>query len=77
MEEQFNKRKGAKSSIQYWNKSEWFPGIIKRKFENINYELEIENNPEFRTDRLHTNQLRPYYSESQNVLIMFCMIISI
>ncbi|XP_037811390.1 uncharacterized protein K02A2.6-like [Lucilia sericata] len=78
MEEQYNKRNGAKERIYNigqkvyaklykLNKSEWFPGIIKRKLGNVNYEVEIENIPEFRAVRSHTNQLRPRYSESENI----------
>ena len=78
MEEQFNKRNGAKervynigqkvyAKLYKWNKSEWFLGIIKRKLGNVNYEVEIENIPEFRAVRSHTNQLWPRYTESQNV----------
>ncbi|XP_037828650.1 uncharacterized protein K02A2.6-like [Lucilia sericata] len=78
MEDQFNKRNSAKKRIYNigqkaytklykLNKSEWFPGIIKRKLGNVNYEVEIENIPEFRAVRSHTNQLRPRYSESENI----------
>ena len=75
MEEQFNKRNGAKdrvynigqkiyAKLYKWNKSEWFPGILKRRLGNVNYEIETENIPECHAFRSHTNQLRPRYSES-------------
>lgn len=76
MQEQFNKRHGAKerkyqigqkvfAKIFKLNKSEWFPATIRKILGNVNYEVEIENIPDFRAVRSHANQLRPRYTEHE------------
>ncbi|XP_075147524.1 uncharacterized protein LOC142221656 [Haematobia irritans] len=76
MEFQFNDYDGAKkitynvgerifAKLYKQNKFEWFPGIIKRKIGNVNYAIKIDNIPEFRAIRSHSNQLRPRYVNSK------------
>lgn len=47
-----------------YKNTEWFPGIIGKTLGNVNFEVEIENIPEFREVKPHINQLRPRHTET-------------